>query len=143
MSPINQRGLFDTNIVIFGTRLNRDQLPREAALSTVTLAELSVGPLMVQGTDEAAQSERSRRMTVLARAESEFSSLPFDTEAARIFGSLSAAMVAKDLKPRNHTADLMIAATAAAHRLPLYTTNPKDFEPLSEFVTVVGVDVPD
>ena len=40
---------------------------------------------------------------------------------------------------RTRFADLLIAATAAAHGLPLYTRNPGDFIGLDEIVRVVGV----
>jgi len=35
--------------------------------------------------------------------------------------------------------DLLIAATALAHRLPLYTQNAKDFRELGQLIEIVDV----
>jgi predicted nucleic acid-binding protein len=45
-------------------------------------------------------------------------------------------------RPCGRVADLMIASIAAANRLPLFTTNPADFNGLESVVTVVPVPVP-
>jgi predicted nucleic acid-binding protein len=52
------------------------------------------------------------------RAESEFDPVPFDAEAARVYGRVTAAVVSAGRKPRWRIADLMIAATAIAENLP-------------------------
>ncbi len=65
--------------------------------------------------------------------------MPFDAEAARIFGRVTAAVVAAGRKPRGRAADLMIAATAIAEGLPLYTTNPADFTDLDTLIRIVPV----
>lgn len=81
-------------------------------------------------------------MSVLQRTEATFEPLPFDTEAARTFGLVSAAVVAAGRKPRRRIADLMIASIVIANRLPLYTTNPSDFAGLDDLATVVPVPRP-
>jgi predicted nucleic acid-binding protein len=106
-------------------------------ISAVTLAELSAGPH--HASDPA---ERARRMSVLQHAESTFEPLPFDTEAARAFGLVVAAVLAAGRTPRRRIADLMIAATAVANRLPLYTTNAADFTGLGDLMAVVAVPRP-
>src|SRR5579859_6872087 len=107
-------------------------------ISAITLAELSAGPHEVRRNDEPdaydEHAERARRLEVLQRAESEFDPVPFDTEAARIFGRVSAAVIAAGRKPRGRVAGLMIAATAIAEGLPLFTTNPADFAGLGELL---------
>ena len=131
------RGLIDTNIVIHLAALDGARLPDEMVISAVTLAELSAGPH--HASDPA---ERARRMSVLQHAESTFEPLPFDTEAARAFGMISAAVLAAGRTPRRRIADLMIASTAVANRLPLYTTNAADFTGLDGLMAVVAVPRP-
>jgi hypothetical protein len=140
--PPDQRGILDTNILILRNRIPADSLPAEVAISAVTLAELSAGVQLVRGDDPAARFERARRTDILQRAESEFDPIPFDAQAARIFGRISGAVQATGRTPRRRIADLMIAATAAAAGLPLYTTNPDDFLGLESIVEVVAVTRP-
>jgi len=64
------------------------------------------------------------RLDVLQRAEHEFDPIPFSADAARAYGRVTAAVVAAGRKPRRRAAGLMIAATAIAAELPLYTANP-------------------
>ena len=112
----------------------------------MTLAELSAGPHEVRSNDEQnaydERAERARRMSVLQRAEADFDPIPFDAEAARIYSEMSAASIAIGRKPRARVADLMIASTAIAERLPLFTTNPDDFRGLDHLLTVVRVTRP-
>ncbi|MCX6398629.1 MAG: type II toxin-antitoxin system VapC family toxin [Propionibacteriales bacterium] len=133
------RGLIDTNIVILRHRIEPAELPDEMAISAVTLAELSAGVHLVRETGPGAGVERARRTAILQRAEHEFDPLPFDAEAARVFGRINAAVVAMGLTPRRRVADLMIASVAASNGLPLYTTNPDDFAGLEGITTVVVV----
>jgi predicted nucleic acid-binding protein len=74
-------------------------------------------------------------MDVLQRAENEFDSIPFDVEAARMYGRICAAVVSASREPRHRVADLMIAAVAAAEELPLFTTNPDNFKGLDDLIT--------
>jgi predicted nucleic acid-binding protein len=135
--PQHVRGLADTNIIIHLRHLRPDALPQHLLISAVTLAELSAGP---HQTDDPA--ERGRRITLLQRTEAMFDPLPFDDEAARHYGALAAAIVAIGRKPRRREADLMIASVAAANRLPLFTTNPEDFNGLAGIVHVEAVKRP-
>lgn len=75
-------GLLDASTVILLPRL-RDPggLPDAPLISAITLAELSVGPL-VATTD----TERAARLAHLQQAEADFEPLPFDADAARAFG---------------------------------------------------------
>ena len=140
-------GLLDTNIMILRSRIAPEELPDEMAISAVTLAELSAGPHEVRpDTEQDAYfeaAERARRLDVLQRAEHEFDPIPFDADAARAYGRVTAAVIAVGRKPRRRAADLMIAATAIAAELPLYTTNPDDFGGLSHLVSVVPVTRPE
>lgn len=130
-------GLADTNIVIHLEHLPKQSLPGELLISSITLAELSAG---VHQTDD--PLERALRIARLQRTESVFDPLPFDAEAARFYGLIAAGVVAAGRKPRRREADLMIASVAAAHRLPLFTTNPDDFTGADGVVTVVPVPRP-
>ncbi len=136
------RGLLDTNIVILRRAIEPDELPDEMAISTVTLAELSAGVHLVGGDNAEAIKERARRADVLQRTESEFDPIPFETESARAFGRISAAVQARGRSPRRRIADLMIASIAAVAELPLYTTNPADFDGLDGIIEVVPVRRP-
>ena len=141
-----RQGLVDTDILILRRWIDTAELPDSMAISAVTLAELSAGPLQVRRNDEQnmydEHEERARRLEVLQRAESEFDPIPFDAEAARVYGRVTAAVVAAGRKPRRRLADLMIAATAIAEGLPLFTTNPGDYAGLDKLVHVVPVTRP-
>ena len=142
-----RRGLLDTNIMILRSRIVPEELPDEMAISAVTLAELSAGPHQVRpDTEQDAYfeaAERARRLDVLQRAEHEFDPIPFDADAARAYGRVTAAVIGAGRKPRRRAVDLMIAATAIAAELPLYTTNPDDFAGLEHLVTVIQVTRPE
>lgn len=129
------RGLLDTSVVIDLEQVGEDSLPVEVAISAVTMAELAAGPHAATDPDE-----RSRRQDRLQRAEAVFDPLPFTTEAARAYGRVFAAIAAAGRKPRGARAvDLLIAATALAEGLPLYTRNPDDFGNLDGLIRVVSV----
>lgn len=81
-------------------------------------------------------------MSVLQHAEATFDPLPFDTEAARAFGMVTAAILAAGRLPRRRLADLMIASIAAMAQVPLYTTNPDDFLGLDDLLTIIPVRQP-
>ncbi len=84
----------------------------------------------------------ARRIELLQRVESEFDPIPFDAEAARAFGRISAAVRDRGRTPRRRVADLMIASVAGAAGMDLYTTNPDDFAGLAEIVRIVPVPRP-
>jgi predicted nucleic acid-binding protein len=128
------RGLLDTSVVIDHDLLGSDQLPDECAIAAVTLAELSAGP---HATSD--EQERARRQDRLLWAAATWDPLPFDTEGARAYGRLFAAIRVAGRSHRARQADLLIAATALANGLPIYTRNPEDFVGLEELLTVVPV----
>ena len=129
------RGLLDTSVLVDIENIDVDHLPREIAISALTMAELAAGP---HATDDA--DERGRRQDRLQRAEAVFESLAFDAEAARTYGRIYAAVAAAGRKARGARAvDLLIAATAASQGLPLFTRNGADFEALEGLVAVVVV----
>ena len=129
------KGLIDTSVVIELQRLDPAELPGELAISAVTSAELAAGPHAT--TDPA---ERARRQDRLQRAEVLFDALPVDGGVARAYGRVYAAVAAAGRKARGRRAfDLLIAATALAAELPLYTCNRSDFEDLEGLVEVVPV----
>ncbi len=119
---MTERGLLDTSTVILLGRLDYADLPDELLITAVTLAELSVGPLVAT-----TRKERSARQAVLQQAEADFEPLPFDTDAARVFGRVAASIRDAGRKVQSRAYDAMIAATAIANQLPLYTVNPTDF----------------
>ena len=129
------RGLVDTSVVIDLADLDPKALPVELVVSALTLAELAAGP---HSTDDA--EERARRQDRLQRVESVFDVLPFDDGAARAYGRIFAAVTIQGRKARGRRAvDLLIAASAASHRLPLFTRNPDDLDGLGDILEVVAV----
>ncbi len=136
--PRHRRGLVDTSVVIDLEQMDAAALPAEIAISAVTLAELAAGP---HATDD--PEERARRQDRLQRAEATFESLPVDGSVARAYGRVYAAVAAAGRKARGRRAfDLLIAATALAAQLPLYTRNPDDFQEVDRLVEVVAVPGP-
>ncbi len=138
MSERRRIGLLDTSTLILLSRLtDTSGLPHESVISAVTLAELSVGPLVAT-----TAQERADRQAHLQAAESDFEPLPFDTAAARAFGRVAADLRSAGRKPAARAFDAMIAATAAAAGLAVHTCNPRDFRGI-EGLDVVAVAHPD
>jgi predicted nucleic acid-binding protein len=129
------RGLIDTSVVIEIERIVEDMLPDQVAVAAITLAELAAGPHATVDPEE-----RARRQDRLQRAEATFEPIPFDSGAARAYGRVYAAVVNAGRKARGRRAiDLLIAATAVAAELPLYTRNPSDFAGLERLLEIVAV----
>lgn len=135
--PRHERGLIDTSVVIDLGRIDPGDLPSEIAVSAVTLAELAAGPHATGDPDE-----RARRQDRLQRTEATFESLPVDGAVGRAYGRVYAAVASAGRKARGRRAfDLLIAATALAAELPLYTRNPSDFRELDGLLEIVPVPV--
>ncbi len=124
----SQRGILDTSTVILLERLTDiSSLPQEPVITVVTLAELSVGPLVAT-----TSSEQATRQLRLQQVEADFDPLPFDAAAARAFGRVSASLHRAGRKTRARAYNAMIAAIAVSNDLPLYTCNPSDFEHMDD-----------
>ena len=122
------RGLLDTSVVIDLEQISAHQLPAQVAISAITLAELAAGPHAAGDAEE-----RARRQDRLQRTEAAFDPLPFCAESARAYGRVFAAVSSAGRKPRGARAvDLLVAATAVANQLPIYTRNPADFAALDD-----------
>lgn len=114
--------MLDTSVVLAHSA---SALPEEGAISAATLAELHFGVHLAR--DEAARRARVRR---LAEIESRFDPLPIDDRVARSYGALAATVAAAGRQPRTRAMDLLIAATAHAHGVALYTRNAEDLRAL-------------
>ena len=135
MTERRPRGILDTSVVIDFAVIDEAALPLEAAITAVTLAELSQGPHLAR--DAETRASRVERLQVV---ESVYRSpLPFDAQAARRYGALVGLVVAAGRQVRPRRVDLMIAAIASSHGLPLYTRNPQDLEGLEGLLDVVAV----
>ena len=128
-------GLLDTSVVIDLDHIPLDALPKELAISSITLAELSAGPAATSDAEE-----RARRQDRLQRAESVFEPIPFGTDAARAYGRVYAAVRESGRASRGRLADLLIAAVALAEGLPVITRNAPDFAGLESLVQIVAVE---
>ncbi|HET7385742.1 MAG TPA: type II toxin-antitoxin system VapC family toxin [Nocardioidaceae bacterium] len=128
-------GLLDTSVVIdWHDSIVVAALPDQMAISAITAAELAAGPHLAATADEAA-----RRQLRLQEVESKFEPLRFDGTAVRSYGLVVAAVVREGRRPRSRFADLLIAATAHANGLDLYTRNRDDFEGLEDLVHVIAI----
>jgi tRNA(fMet)-specific endonuclease VapC len=135
--PRSDRGILDTSTVILLPRLaDAAALPAEPLITAVTLAELSVGPLVARD-----DGERAARQAQLQQAEADFDPIPFDAQAARAFGQVAASLRRTGRKTAARAYDAMIAAIAVAHDLPVYTCNPADFSGI-EGLQVVAMTEP-
>lgn len=131
------RGILDTSTVILLARLtDASALPGEPLITTITLAELSAGPLVAGD-----ERERAARQAHLQQAEADFDPLPFDAAAARASGRVAASLRRAGRKTAARAYDAIIAATAIANDLPLYTCNPADFTGIDD-LRVVAVPQP-
>jgi tRNA(fMet)-specific endonuclease VapC len=132
------QGVLDTSTVIAMQQItDPSALPAEPLITTVTLAELSVGPLVARD-----ERERAARQAHLQQAEADFDPLPFDQAAARAFGQVAASLRRSGRKSSARAYDALIAATALAHGLPVYTCNAADFDGI-DGLHVVSVKLPD
>lgn len=131
-----REGVLDTSAVIALPTLQAEQLPAEPMITSITLAELSVGPLAA-----ASEPERAARQAVLQQAESDFEALPFDEAAARAFGRVASSLRAAGRKPRARAYDALIAAVAVSRGLPVFTCNPDDFRHIVD-LDVYGLEIP-
>lgn len=129
-------GILDTSVVIDLPRVDDPrQLPDTPLITAITLAELSVGPLVTDDLEE-----RLKRQLILQKAESSFEPLAFDSSAARAFGGIAAQLRMAGSKRRARAYDALIAAIAVSRGLPVYTKNPGDFADIAnlEVVAVAG-----
>ncbi len=140
MNPVqgvqHERGILDTSVVIALTGTPAEFLPQLSLIAAVTLAELSVGPLLAKS-----EQARNSRQGNLQVAEASFDPLPFDAAAARAFGRVAASLRRSGRKANARAYDAMIAATALANDLPVYTCNPEDFSGI-DGLEVIAVPVP-
>jgi predicted nucleic acid-binding protein len=128
-------GLLDTSVIIdWDDPTVTAALPDEVAVCAITLAELAAGPHLASN-----MSESARRQARLQQVEATFEPLSFDAAAARSYGQIVAAVAETGRSHRRRVADLLIAATAHANDLTLYTRNPDDFAGLGDLVHVVGI----
>jgi tRNA(fMet)-specific endonuclease VapC len=141
VTPSGERpaqGILDTSAVIAMRGItDASALPAEPVITTITLAELSAGPLVARD-----ERERAARQAHLQEAEADFDPLPFDRASARAFGQVAASLRRSGRKPAARAYDALIAATAVAHGLPVYTCNPADFEKI-DGLDVVPVRLPE
>lgn len=127
-----RRGVLDTStLILLGRVAETHDLPQEPLITAVTLAELTVGPLVARSDEE-----RAARQAHLQQAEAAFDPLPFDRAAAHSFGQVASSLRRSGRKPAARAYDALIAATAISCGLPLYTCNPDDFRGIAGLAVV-------
>ncbi len=117
------RALLDTSVLIAG----EPPPDVEAAISVASLAELHFGVLVAADDDE-----RAIRTQRLGAIESTFDALPVSADVAREWGRLAAAVSNRGGQPRRRAMDLVLAATANVHGVPLLTRDTADFKIISD-----------
>jgi len=128
-------GLLDTSVFIdWHVPAVIAALPDDIAISAITAAELAAGSHLA-----ATPMEAAKRQTRLQEVESTLEPIQFDAAAVRSYGLIVAAVVGEGRRPRSRFADLLIAATAHAHRLDLYTRNADDFTGLNILVRIIAI----
>lgn len=128
-------GLLDTSVVVdWHDPIVVAALPDQLAISAITAAELAAGPHLA-----ATAAEAAKRQARLQEVEAKLEPLRFDATAVRSYGLVVAAVVREGRKPRSRFADLLIAATAHANGLDLYTRNDSDFAGLEDLVHVIAI----
>jgi predicted nucleic acid-binding protein len=133
MTRLHERALLDTSVVIDYPASAVAAHASTAAVSTITLAELSYGLHTADPLLNAAREQRYHWIT------NTFDPIPFDTYAARIYGALCAAVRAVGRDPKPRRLDLLIAAVAVALGIPLITRNEADFTGIHESLTIIAV----
>ncbi|WP_100445256.1 type II toxin-antitoxin system VapC family toxin [Glycomyces xiaoerkulensis] len=134
MHETEPRGVLDTCVYIDLQDVELDLLPDVPELTAVTMTELHQGIAMARSS-----SQRAVRLEKLSAAVADFEPLPYDGEAASRFGTLAALVLSQGRSPKPRQMDLMIAAIASVHEIPLYTRNPDDFLGLESTLRVVAV----
>ena len=110
----HESGLLDTSVVVsLGGMTDASGLPSRCFVSAITLAELSVGPLVARN-----DADRIARQSVLQQVEADFDPIPFDASAARAFGRVAAQLRASGRTTSARAYDAVIAATAVGHAQP-------------------------
>jgi predicted nucleic acid-binding protein len=134
MADRYESGVLDTCALIDFAQFDPTCLPRVPEITAITMAELQQGVAMAKNA-----IIRAARTELLGAAIVDFDPLPFDGEAAARYGTLVALTIEAKRDPRPRRLDLMIAAIASAHDLPLFTRNVDDFAGLEAMVTVIAV----
>lgn len=134
MPEVEPRGVLDTCTYIDLGQIAIDKLPEIPELTAITLTELHQGVAMAT-----TAKSRAIRLETLNAAIGEFDPLPYDGEAASRFGTLATLLLEQGRSPKPRRMDLMIAAVASVHELPLYTRNPDDFKGLESVLSVIAV----
>jgi predicted nucleic acid-binding protein len=133
MTPVHERALLDTSVVIDYPAGAVAANTSTAAVSTVTLSELAYG---LHTVDPLLNAVREQRYHWITHA---FDPIPFDTRAARVYGALCAAVRAVDRGPKPRRFDLLIAAVAVSLGIPLITRNEADFTGIHASLTIIAV----
>lgn len=109
-------------------------LPEQWTISSIAFAELAAGPVAAQDPlERARRSNQDRAIAELVEC------IPFDDRAAQAYALVYGAVIRAGRKPRGRAFDLLIASTAVAEGLDLYTRNPQDFRGLEELLNVISV----
>jgi predicted nucleic acid-binding protein len=122
--------LLDTSVLIAPDPAALGELPAAAAISVITLGELHAGVLLAR--DDRTRTARRARLDAVRAA---FAPLPVDEPVAEQYGEVLA--VARSQRRTAKATDLLIIATAAAHKRILHTHDERQ----AELARAAGVPV--
>jgi predicted nucleic acid-binding protein len=128
-------GLIDTSVLVAveeGRPLREADLPARSAISIVTVAELRAGVLAAPDIES-----RDRRIVTLEGVRGA-AILPVEGRVARAWAAMRAHLAASGRGVGGN--DLWIAATAAAHELPVITQD-RDYDALSGVMGLTVIPV--
>lgn len=121
-------GLIDTSVIIgFERRGHQDRLISElVAGEQLVVASITASELLAGVERASSASHRQQRLAFVEAVLRLVPVMPFDLHAARVHARVQAHLLS--VGQQIGANDLLIAATALAHGMPILTENLRDFE---------------
>lgn len=131
---MTRRAVLDTSVLIEPPTNGLASLADAVAVSIVSIAELQYG--LALANDPVEELARRRRLQVVLE---HCDVLVPDVRTTEMYGVLAGLVLRAGRNPRPRRFDLLIAATAARHDIPLLTRNADDLRGLERVVSVTAV----
>jgi predicted nucleic acid-binding protein len=137
VTTVHERVLLDTFVVIDYPADAVAAHAEAAAVSTITLAELSYA---LHAEDPLLSAAREKRYHWIADT---FAPIPFDAGTAGIYGALCANVLSIGRHPKPRRFDILIAAVAVTLGIPLITRNENDLRGIHSALAMITVQEQD